>query len=95
MRVKTKVIWDAEAKVWVATADRIGLIARDVSASDLARRLPSIAAGLLDLPVSEIHIDYIGYAPTYVQEMKQFFDDLWEAPRGDFSKTDVNDEFRK
>ncbi len=27
-------------------------------------------------------------------EQKKFFDDMWEAPHGDFSKTDVNDAFR-
>jgi Domain of unknown function (DUF1902) len=49
MKIVVRAFWDDEAMVWVAVADgKLGLVTEAKTIEDLSRKLPALAADLLE-----------------------------------------------
>ena len=46
--ITAQALWDAEAGVWVATAEEIGLVTEAATVEELRSKLPVMAADLLE-----------------------------------------------
>ena len=102
MHIEIRIEWDDEAHVWRASSSGdFGLLIENASLKVLKTIIPEIAADLASLPVGDLKITILeGNHPSGYQfdseqdrlrweDTKQFLDDGWEGPTGEFSLTDL------